>query len=393
MLEMMLSGGGDPNLVSWSGPGAKKLIAGNKEAGYFGTVSPGELFSMAELNAMVTSTTKQTYALTLWHKFILNNSKVFYIPSSYVLGKVTWKDLYNSGLVYGKKGFGRSPLPAGMTEVEQFNVRVKPESIKGKIQYWPLVVRAPYGTDTDPYVDLSILSDELKLFDNVVRGPWATNSIVSSLSLMLERNSGSTIAYRRNLSSLNNPMGSYSMEVVGSENMGSASAASYAWTPVVELVRDPNIVLDPYAVTAAAMDASITTPVPSIGFTGVSVVGLSNVVITTGKSLKPFNAVIETTLPIVVGQAIGAAQSLMVSVTDGPSVKPVSTITTTPSQQPSPYLQVNEARPVVVGATPDLSNRIAVSFETGGLVVPISNIVATPSQQQNPLVIISAITD
>lgn len=38
MLEMMLSGGGDPNLVSWSGPGAKKLIAGNKEAGYFGTV-------------------------------------------------------------------------------------------------------------------------------------------------------------------------------------------------------------------------------------------------------------------------------------------------------------------------------------------------------------------
>lgn len=41
MLEMMLSGGGDPNLVSWSGPGNKKLIAGNKEAGYFGTSTSG----------------------------------------------------------------------------------------------------------------------------------------------------------------------------------------------------------------------------------------------------------------------------------------------------------------------------------------------------------------
>lgn len=393
MLEMMLSGGGDPNLVSWSGPGNKKLIAGNKEAGYFGTVAPGELFSMGELNAMVTSATKSTYALSLWHKFILNNSTVFYIPSSYVLGKVTWKDLYNSGLIYGKKGYGRSPLPSGMTGVEQFNLQVKPEFTKGKMKYWPLVVRAPYGTDTDPYVDMSILSAELALFDKVVRGPWATNGIVSSLSLMLERNGAATGAYRRNLNSLNVPTGSYTTETIGSENMASASASSYAWTPVVELVRDPNIALGPYAVTAAAEGALINTPVPSFGPVGVPVKNVTNVAITAGKSIKPPGVVVEGAEPIIIGQALGASQTLVVSITTDQLIKAVGNITVDSTAQAKPYLSVSNAPVVLTANTPDLDARISLSFEQTGLISPVTNIKIDATQQRIPLITITTVTD
>lgn len=393
MLEMMLSGGGDPNLVSWSGPGNKKLIAGNKEAGYFGTVTPGELFSMGEISAMVTSATKLTYALSLWHKFILNNSTVFYIPSSYVLGRVTWKDLYNSGLIYGKKGYGRSPLPSGMKEVEQFNLQVKPEFTKGKMTYWPLVVRTPYGTDTDPYADMSILSAELALFDKVVHGPWANNGVASSFSLMLERSSNATVAYRRNLSTLNAPMGGYGMEVIGSEGMGSSAPANYAWTPVVELVRDPNIVLGPYAVTTAAEGVLINTPVPSFGPVGVPVKNVTNVAITTGKSIKPPGVVVENAEPIIVGQAVGAAQTLVVSITTDQLIKAVGNITADSTAQAKPYLSASNAPVVLTANTPDLDPRISLSFEKTGLISPVFNIKIDTTQQSIPLIAITTVTD
>lgn len=384
MLECMLAGGGDAKLVSWSGPGNKKLIAGNKEAGYFGTVTVGELFSLNEINAMVTSTTKQSNSLAYWHKFILNNSRVFYIPNTWTLGKIGWKDIYNSGLIYGKRGGGRTPLPAGVTTVEQFNPIIKGENVQGKVTYWPLVVRTPAGTDVDPYYSMADLSDELKAYKKITDGTWATTLPPTGLSLMTERDGQGAVSYRRNLSQLNNLMSSYAMDTIGSETIGVSSAQSYAWTPIVELVRDPNVALDPYMVGVDVKGAAITAPVVDTTFTGTVVFSPANISGTVGKPIRPVELVTVGLNPIVSGEAVGASQTLVVNITSDGLLTPVGNITVNTTIQQNPNFAAIGADPFVYATNDLVDTRMTFSGLAIDLVTSISSINGSSSQQPSP---------
>lgn len=393
MLECMLAGGGDAKLVTWSGPGNKKLIAGNKEAGYFGTVTVGELFSFNEINALVTSTTKQSNSLAYWHKFIINNSRVFYIPNTWALGKIGWKDIYNSGLIYGKRGAGRTPLPAGMTAVEQFNPIIKGENVQGKVTYWPLVVRTPNGTNVDPYARMADLSDELKTYKNIVDGTWATNVPPTAMSLMSERDGQGVTSYRRNLSTLNTPTGTFAVDSIGSESFAASSAQSYAWTPIVELVRDPNVALDPYMPGFGVTGASIVTPVLSVEFTGTAVTGPVNIIGTIGKPMKPFNLATEGLNPIVAGEAIGASQSLTVSIMTDGLVTPISNVALSSSTQLNPPLAAQVVNPFVYGDNPNVDTQMVISGLAQNLVTAVSTVSMTSSQQPVPNLTLTTLVD
>lgn len=102
MLEAMLMGGGSMGLYfPNSGPGSKFLVMGNTTMGYFGMVTPEELFTRVQLQEAigVFGGTLQTKAFT-WVK-VMMDSKVLFVPSEPVTINTSWNALNSAGAVYG----------------------------------------------------------------------------------------------------------------------------------------------------------------------------------------------------------------------------------------------------------------------------------------------------
>ncbi|HGB5130644.1 TPA: hypothetical protein ACIVMP_000315 [Salmonella enterica subsp. enterica serovar Enteritidis] len=88
-----------------TGPGPQKLLYGDWHAGYFGTVTPAELFTYAELNSLVVNIF--SYAVSAWHKFIYKNRILFMSDNAII--NTTPQQIYNQGLMYGQDGNGYVP--------------------------------------------------------------------------------------------------------------------------------------------------------------------------------------------------------------------------------------------------------------------------------------------
>ncbi|EEG8190916.1 hypothetical protein G7N79_000496 [Salmonella enterica] len=88
-----------------TGPGPQKLLYGDWHAGYFGTVTPAELFTHAELNSLVVNIF--SYAVSAWHKFIYKNRILFMSDNAII--NTTPQQIYNQGLMYGQDGNGYVP--------------------------------------------------------------------------------------------------------------------------------------------------------------------------------------------------------------------------------------------------------------------------------------------
>lgn len=88
-----------------TGPGPQKLLYGDWHAGYFGTVTPAELFTYAELNSLVLYVF--AYDVSAWHKFIYKNRILFMSANAII--STTPQQIYNQGLMYGQDGNGYVP--------------------------------------------------------------------------------------------------------------------------------------------------------------------------------------------------------------------------------------------------------------------------------------------
>lgn len=88
-----------------TGPGPQKLLYGDWHAGYFGTVTPAELFTYAELNSLVVNVF--AYDVSAWHKFIYKNRVLFMSANAII--STTPQQIYNQGLMYGQDGNGFVP--------------------------------------------------------------------------------------------------------------------------------------------------------------------------------------------------------------------------------------------------------------------------------------------
>lgn len=120
------------------GPGPTKLIRGDWNIGYFGTVTTATLFTISGLRTAVGATglggVPADNTMTLWYKFIYQG-KIIYIPNNVCAtnATVTWPMIYNLGLVYGVDGPGAPPfdlttanaLPAIPATVNQRKVVTK----------------------------------------------------------------------------------------------------------------------------------------------------------------------------------------------------------------------------------------------------------------------------
>lgn len=107
-----------------AGPGA--IQVGDTDYGYFGSIESSEFINSSDLAGRVglSGGTQITNAMT-WHKFI-RNGKVLYIPNCPIRSAVSWKMLYDAGLVFGVDGPG--PYNAGADVNQKKTVTIGPDT-------------------------------------------------------------------------------------------------------------------------------------------------------------------------------------------------------------------------------------------------------------------------
>lgn len=83
-----------------TGPGPQELVAGDYEAGYFGTVSAINFFTGDEIAFRVSLASGTSVNIsTDWLKFA-HKGKILFIPKMPIRHTISWQHLYNAGVVY-----------------------------------------------------------------------------------------------------------------------------------------------------------------------------------------------------------------------------------------------------------------------------------------------------
>lgn len=245
MLEMMLGGSG--RVYPWSGPGNKKLKFGTRDLGYFGEVTQTELFGNDEIWGMVkpASGTKNNIAANVWLKFILDG-RVLYTPKYPISMGVKWEDLYAAGAVYGVRGPGVAPVPAGGA-VDQILMATKIEKIAGVTKVWPLKVQLMSGANTFATVANDWATDRSewdRLWIPFFAQKWENynwqtmnQGYVNWLATIKERTADGVYFATR---------GGGNNNLAKNYGTMASPSSSVSWRPVIELITDPNMAFNPY---------------------------------------------------------------------------------------------------------------------------------------------------
>lgn len=106
-----------------TGPGPSRLLRGNWNEGYFGTVAQSELFAPAELCSALGFSPVLSSTTAPWHKFIIDG-KILFIPDQ-SFANTHWYELYNAGLVYGTDDNGAYPTGLVSTPKNQMKTATK----------------------------------------------------------------------------------------------------------------------------------------------------------------------------------------------------------------------------------------------------------------------------
>ena len=107
------------------GPGPVQLKQGDYNYGYFGTIPSREFISTQGLidavGSKAVSLTTRAQEGPVWHKWA-RNGKVLFVPNGPLYRSVTWKQIYDDGLVYGVDGNGPSNAGAGVNQLNLVNI-------------------------------------------------------------------------------------------------------------------------------------------------------------------------------------------------------------------------------------------------------------------------------
>lgn len=125
------------------GPGNSQLLVGDYNYGYFGSIPSNQFINTIELRNAVGLTAGNVNNGNLtpkWHKFA-RNGKILMIPEGYLVSTITWKQLYDAGLVYGVDGPGFGNAGVDVNQKRQVTI--------GADTFW---VRLMRGYNDDPAV-------------------------------------------------------------------------------------------------------------------------------------------------------------------------------------------------------------------------------------------------
>lgn len=232
MLELMVTGSGSAYYPD-SGPGPKRLSAGDESLGYFGRVPQSELITASSLFQLMTPVTGKLTAndSMVWLKFFYNG-KVVYYPSQDFLTGINWLALYEKGVTYGDRNelYGYVGSPA----VRQYRTITVEDMDTGARS--DLVVRLTKLNDSgladtvaDPASEMFALMPKVTPLGTYGTGEW------DALPANVLRINGMWYTATDNI---NNP--TQTLAINGSSTVmaisRSATFSSAWWYPVLELV-------------------------------------------------------------------------------------------------------------------------------------------------------------
>lgn len=251
MLELLVAGGGKPFYPN-SGPGPKSLVAGNEQAGYFGTLTQTQLLTATEIFNLLglPAVGPTTDPSLIWCKFFYKG-KIVYIPTRPIndgsLQQFSWEDLYQLGLVYGVDGDGNFPSPSSspVNQRTTFN-----KTFDGKVAgFWP---RMPAANDVDPTTTsdagASGKGELAELLSNVYQvgfrfgtGKWdelPTTSLEYTNSGFVRTSSGAGTGMMNGIPSTTKGLMSYG------QSGKTVRASSWRWWPVLQYIDPAESLLD-----------------------------------------------------------------------------------------------------------------------------------------------------
>ena len=109
--------------MPYTGPGPTKPKIGDYEYGLFGVLSPGEVFGGQELIDTVGLSGYTVPVDPEWMKVAIGG-KILFVPIPGICRTLSWKELYDKGLVYGTNDNGLVPTD---TPTNQYTTIMKGE--------------------------------------------------------------------------------------------------------------------------------------------------------------------------------------------------------------------------------------------------------------------------
>jgi hypothetical protein len=210
-----------------TGPGPQAILRGDWERGFFGEVTPAEFVDHSEIVLLcgLSSVGANISGSIPWIK-CARKGKVLMYPKLPIRSTISWQQLYDKGLVFGRDNNG----PVGsvnqntIIEVKGFRYRVRlMKALADGVDQAASVS----GTDTEWHdIVLSLLATvpAEQTWGNLANYTEAQLGINSSIRWMQELNVAGTATFYRNAS--------LAVATAGVTSAG----AGYVWQPVLELV-------------------------------------------------------------------------------------------------------------------------------------------------------------
>ncbi|AEH03660.1 virion structural protein [Pseudomonas phage PhiPA3] len=240
--------------LPFTGPGPQKLLFGNVNYGYYGSVNPLDFISNAALiTACGQSWTADTDALQKWHKFSYKG-KTIYVPDRRVSSTTTftWLTIYNAGLMFGDKVPTVKPTPLGAAAEVPQNKRV---TIRG----YEFIVSCPTGIvahDADPAgyvvdstfgswanVDSRLTNSAVDMFIMPLSNYFTNNRSLERIAPYIAQGNltwptGTNYVICREYNGTNVVFRDFTStaSAAGKPNARAASATVAGWYPILEMV-------------------------------------------------------------------------------------------------------------------------------------------------------------
>lgn len=228
------------------GPGSSQLLVGDYNYGYFGTLTSNQFINPIELRAALNFTGGSVGNTgTKWHKYA-RNGKILIIPENWISSGLSWKNLYDAGLVYGvdSAGFGN----AGADVNQKRQVTIGPDT------FWVRLMRG-YNDDPAVFPPATTVGEPVETFtceyDDLVYPlvSWcplaqrmanvsalAPSTVVGNTVLVQEKTVSAT-----SVNALTRGTGAGTRIGIATRAPAAYTAASYFWLPVLELIEIPAV--------------------------------------------------------------------------------------------------------------------------------------------------------
>jgi len=229
------------------GGGSQVLLKGDYNYGYFGSIPSSSFITIPALRAAVNFLTGTTLNVSpKWHKFA-RNGKIIFVPDTMAGAGVTWKNLYDAGLVFGSNDNG--PYNAGANVNQNAQVTIGPDVYRVRLM-------RGFSDDYSVFTSTATVSEPAETFTcewddfiypqsvfvpGVQRMANVTNATIAYM-LLTANAAGGVAMQEKTTSGASSTIltrGSTSATRTGVSNRAGAVSYSTAgpWWPVLELIE------------------------------------------------------------------------------------------------------------------------------------------------------------